>query len=77
MASFLRLCHRCTATVRFMSLYDVPDLVTCDSCVADLKANEESARQAERQAPPNKIVGKWRGEKVSWQDAKKGVAKKK
>lgn len=58
MASFLRLCHRCTATVRFASPHDAPDLVTCESCVADLRANEESAREAEAPASPQKIVAK-------------------
>jgi hypothetical protein len=45
MASFLRLCIHCSSTVRFASLYDIPNEVACDDCKTAIVENKRSARR--------------------------------
>ena len=49
MASFLRPCtNGCGKQVRFMSKWDIPEEVICDSCVAEIAANKASAAKARK-----------------------------
>ena len=48
MASFLRLCQGCAATVRFPTA-EIPDRIFCDACEIRMKENAPSeARKVSR-----------------------------
>ena len=51
MASFLRLCQGCSATVRFPTA-EIPERIFCDACEARIKDNatpKVRAKKASRQ----------------------------
>lgn len=56
MASFLRLCIHCAASVRFASVWDIPEEVICDGCKERIADNEKAAAATARKVERKKKV---------------------